>query len=326
MNRFRFRKAILCLLAIFSSLAVCGQNAVLRGKVTDAETGEPLLGASIVLQQNENFLAGTSSDLDGAYELSAEPGSYQLIVSYVSYVPDTIEIEAEPGARIFNESILYIAGTLLGEVVVKSKAVGTTDLAINLIKQNSINAVDGISIDLIKRTGDANIAGALSRVTGVSVEGGKYVTVRGLGDRYSKTLLGGGEIPALDPERNTPQLDIFPSNLIENIVVYKNFTPDLPGSFTGGLVDITTRSHPENFQLTASASFTSNPTATLRDDYLTYNTGDLDNLGFDDGNARFPGWSGKLKGDSTWTGTPFFKSRGCGIRPPTAQRLYWPTT
>ncbi len=288
MSRFYLRMLPLAVAGALLSVVLSAQNATIRGKVSEAETGEPLIAASVLLEQNGEMITGTTTDLDGAYTLQTEPGAYNLIVSYVSYASDTIVIQAEPGGTVFNESILYVEGTFLGEVVVKSQALRTTDLALNLIKQNSVNAIDGISIDLIRRVGDNNLASALTRVTGVSVEGGKYVTVRGLGDRYSKTLLSGGEIPALDPERNTPQLDIFPSNLIDNIVVYKNFTPDLPGSFTGGLVDIRTRSHPEELQLTASASFSYNPTANLRDDFLTYGTGSLDNLGFDDGNRQIP--------------------------------------
>jgi TonB-dependent receptor len=254
----------------------------------DAEAAETLLGATVAVLQNDSLLSGTTTDLDGLYELQLEPGSYQLIISYVAYVPDTIDILAVAGAVVYNETVLYQGGTLLEEVVVSATAVQTTDLAINLAKQNSINTIDGISISQIQRTGDNNLAGALQRVTGVSVEGGRYVTVRGLGDRYSKTLLNGGEIPALDPERNTTQLDIFPSTLIDNVIVFKNFTPDLPGSFTGGLVNIHTKSHPEDFQVNFSTRFSYNPTANLRNDFLTHQGGKTDYLGFDDGTRAIP--------------------------------------
>ncbi|MCB0621758.1 MAG: TonB-dependent receptor plug domain-containing protein, partial [Saprospiraceae bacterium] len=78
-----------------------------------------------------------------------------------------------------------------------------------------------------------DVASAVRRVTGVTVEGGKYVYVRGLGDRYSKTTLNAAEVPGLDPNRNTVQMDLFPTNLIDNILVYKTFSPNLPGDFTG---------------------------------------------------------------------------------------------
>lgn len=271
----------LTLFGICSSLSA--QDAIIRGKVVDAEFGEGLLAATIILNQNDAFLTGTDTDLDGNYSLEVAPGNYQLIISYISYVSDTLDITADAKSVVFNETILYQEGTILEEVVVKAKAAQSSDLAINLTKLNSINSIDGISVDYIKRTGDSDVAGALRRITGVSVESGKYVTVRGLGDRYSKVLLNGGEIPALDPNRNTPQLDIFPSGLLDNVIVYKNFTPDLPGSFTGGLVDIRTKSHPEQFQLSFSASFSYNEYSNLRDNFLSYRGGDLDWLGIDDG-------------------------------------------
>lgn len=287
-NTHLFRLIFLCLLFLFFAATANAQQAILRGKVIDGEFGEPLLGATISIYENDNLIKGTATDLDGAYSLEIAPGTYQLITSYLSYVSDTITVEAISDEVVVNETVLYQEGTLLQEVIVKARASQSSELAVNLIKQKSLNTIDGISVDQIRRTGDNNVAGALQRVTGVSVEGGKYVTVRGLADRYSKTIFNGGELPALDPERNTTPLDIFPSNLVDNIIIYKNFTPDLPASFTGGLVDIQTKSHPEEFQLNFSASFGYNPTANGVDDFLTYDGGSTDFLGIDDGTRSRP--------------------------------------
>ncbi len=94
----------------------------------------------------------------------------------------------------------------------------------------------------------------MERVTGASVVGGKFVVVRGLGDRYSNTQLNGASVPTADPDRRSVQFDLFPSNLLENIVTLKTFTADQPGNFSGGLVDIRTKSFPEEFELRFSAS------------------------------------------------------------------------
>ncbi|MCB0586803.1 MAG: TonB-dependent receptor, partial [Phaeodactylibacter sp.] len=107
-------------------------------------------------------------------------------------------------------------------------------------------------------------------------------------DRYSKTTLNGANIPGLDPDRNTVQMDLFPTNLLDNIVVYKNFTPDLPGDFTGGLVDVATKDFPEDFTMAASLGFGYNPQVTFNDNFLTYNGGNTDWLGYDDGARDFP--------------------------------------
>ena len=130
------------------------------------------------------------------------------------------------------------------EVVVKAQVIRETEAALLTIKRKSPNMIDGISAETFSKIGDSDAAGAIKRVSGVSVQGGQYVFVRGLGDRYTKTTLGGMEIPGLDPDRNAVQMDIFPTNLINNIVVYKTFTPDLSADFVGGMVDIDTKDFP----------------------------------------------------------------------------------
>jgi hypothetical protein len=112
----------------------------------------------------------------------------------------------------------------LEEVVVTAKVLRTTETALLTVKKNSAVMMDGISASKIRLTGDGTAVEAAKRVTGVSVEGGKYVYIRGLGDRYSKTTLNGVDIPGLDPDRNTLQMDIFPTNLINNILISKNFS------------------------------------------------------------------------------------------------------
>ncbi len=278
----------ICLFLLFI-VQLSAQDATVRGKVLDGDTGEPLLGAAVAFYQDGQLLSGTDTDLDGVFSIDFEPGSYLVEFSYIGYLQDTIEIALAEGVNVLDDIILYPVGTTFDEIVVTAQASRSSDKAITLLKQNSINSIDGISVDFIERTGDPNIADAVQRVTGVSVEGGKYINIRGLGDRYSKTLVNGIEIPALDPDRNAAQLDIFPSSLVDNIIIYKNFTPDLPGSFTGGLAEISTKSHPERFQLEFSASVTYNPQSNLEDDFLTHQGGGLDFLGIDDGTRELPG-------------------------------------
>jgi hypothetical protein len=127
---------------------------------------------------------------------------------------------------------------------VTAKVLRTTETALLTVKKNSAVMMDGISASKIRLTGDGTAVEAAKRVTGVSVEGGKYVYIRGLGDRYSKTTLNGVDIPGLDPDRNTLQMDIFPTNLINNILISKNFSPDMPADFTGGLLNIENEEFP----------------------------------------------------------------------------------
>ena len=97
----------------------------------------------------------------------------------------------------------------------------------------------------------------------VSVQGGKFVYVRGLGDRYSKSILNGVDIPGLDPDRNTIQMDLFPTNLLSNVLVIKSARADLPADFTGGVINIITKDFPTNEELSISIGTSFNPICIL---------------------------------------------------------------
>ena len=117
------------------------------------------------------------------------------------------------------------------------------------------------------RSGDAGQI--VARVTGVSVVGGKYAVVRGLSERYTRTLLNGSRVPSADPYRTSPRLDLFPSAMIDRISVNKTFTPDQPGASSGGTIDITTKSFPEKPFVKATVGTSYNPESNLRDDFLS---------------------------------------------------------
>ncbi|MEM7370725.1 MAG: TonB-dependent receptor [Bacteroidota bacterium] len=262
-------------LTLLISQSSFAQKGTIRGKVSSASSGEALQGATIRLVANGQIRGGAYSDIEGSYTLKAVEGSYDLIVSFISFLNDTIrDVTVTAGQVSIHESVLFEENAVREDLAVEivAKRDEASNVAFLAKKQNHVNAIDGITFDLVQRTGDANAAAAIRRVVGVTVEGGKYVYVRGLGDRYSKTMLNGAELPGLDPNRNTIQMDIFPSNLIDNIVVYKNFTPDLPGSFTGGLVDIRTKDFPAKFTMKVSASTSFNDQASLNENFLTDET------------------------------------------------------
>ena len=156
------------------------------------------------------------------------------------------------------------------------------------MQKKSATVMDVMGGKQMSRTGDPDAASAVKRVTGVSLEGGKYVYVRGLSDRYSKTLLNGAEIPGLDPNRNSVQLDLFPTNVIENMSVPKSFSPDLPASFTGGLINIETKDFPEKYTFQFSTSQGFNTQANFNSNFLGYSGGNTDFLGMDDGTRAIP--------------------------------------
>ncbi|MCU0370012.1 MAG: carboxypeptidase-like regulatory domain-containing protein, partial [Bacteroidales bacterium] len=220
------------------------QNGFIRGAVFDDATGEYLPGVTIFL---EGTTMGTLTDLDGEFNLGAPAGTYDLRISFISYETLMIKgLEVKSGDVTLLENLrLKESAVELNEVVVTAQSVRSTENALMTIKRKSANVIDGISATSFKKIGDSDAASSMKRVTGVSVEGGKYVYVRGLGDRYTKTVLNGMDVPGLDPDRNTIQMDIFPTNIIDNIIVHKSFSADLPADFTGGVIDIAIKDFPE---------------------------------------------------------------------------------
>jgi TonB-dependent receptor len=139
----------------------------------------------------------------------------------------------------------------------------------------------------IERSGEGDIAGALKRVTGLSVVGGKYVYVRGLGERYSLALLNGLPIPSPDPLRRVVPLDLFPTSLLASSLVQKSYSANYPGEFGGGVINLTTRAVPDEPFLTFGGSVGGNTVTTGELGY-TYQGGRYDVWGFDDGTRRVP--------------------------------------
>lgn len=140
----------------------------------------------------------------------------------------------------------------------------------------------------LERQGDDTAAAALTRLTGLSVVSGRFVFVRGLGDRYSSALLNGSPLPSPEPLRRTVPLDLFPSNILNGAAVQKTFSPNYPGEFGGGIIDLKTLSTPNAPFLTLKASSSFN-TETTAQEGLFYYGGDRDWTGYDDGIRDIPG-------------------------------------
>lgn len=279
------------ILSLFFAIAFLpflnAQNGFVRGTVFDGSNGEYLPGVTIFA---EGTTAGTITDLDGKFNLSLAPGVYDLRVSFISY--ETLKINGVkvlPGqVNSLDNLKLKQASIDITEVTVSAQMVRNTDNALLTMKKKSANLLDGLSASGLKKTGDSDAAASVKRIPGVSVEGGKYVFVRGLGDRYTKIMLNGLDIPGLDPDRNTLQMDIFPSNIIDNIIVNKSFTAELPADFTGGAINIETKDFPEERKSNIQGSFGYNPNYHFNSNYLTYEGGKTDMLGFDDGTREIP--------------------------------------
>lgn len=280
-------KNLLVSFLAFFSLTLSAQNGYIRGTVIDDESGETIIGANAAIL---NPLMGTSTDLDGKFSISIAEGSYKVQVSFISFQTLILEDVVVKAGEVNNLGVIRLKtnSQQLEEVVIVATATRKSEAALNTMKKKSATMMDGISAQKMALTGDGNAVEAAQRVTGVTVEGGKYVYVRGLGDRYSKVTLNNLDIPGLDPDKNSLQMDIFPTSLIDNIVVSKTFSASQPADFTGGLVNIETKSFPDEPILDVSASVTYNPSMHFNNEYLGYEGGETDWLGIDDGTRDLP--------------------------------------
>jgi outer membrane receptor for ferrienterochelin and colicin len=262
-------------------------SGAIQGKVVDAQTGEPLTGAYV-------FLGGTQiggvCDLEGSFVLkNVAPGTYTLSSSMIGYNKISVQkVVVQAGKTIRLDFSLQPEALSTEEVVVEAQAVRDTEATLLRERQKAPAVSDAISAQQISRSGSGDAAEAMTHVTGAAVEGGRYVVIRGLGDRYSAVQLNGATLPSADPDKRAVAMDLFPADLLENIVTVKTFTPDRPGSFTGGAVDIGTRSFPEGLTFSLSASTSYNPQVSLKEGYLSYKGGKRDWLGLDDGSRDLP--------------------------------------
>lgn len=282
-----FYLSIILLFASSVFLFAQDQKGTIRGTVYDDATGETLIGVTLQLKTSN---IGAVTDFDGKFNLSTISGTYDLQVSYVSYQPITIT-----GVVVKSGEVTLVDNIRLKEdvqtfeaVVITAEAVRNTESALLTVKKKAPILIDGISAAKFSQIGDGDAAEAVKRVTGVSVEGGKYVFVRGLGDRYTKTTLNSMDVPGLDPDRNSIQIDIFPTSLIENMMVLKSSAADMPADFTGGVVNIETKDFPEEKVFTVSAGIGYNPSMHFNKNYFSYEGGKLDWLGIDDGTRALP--------------------------------------
>lgn len=263
------------------------QNGKIRGTAYDRATGEGMWGVQVVAPSTGD---GAVADFDGKFEFDVPAGTYTLQASFVGYKKVIVNEVVVKAGEVTVIEALWMEESIseMNEVVVTAEAASTSEIALLTAKKKSINLIDGMSSQTFRRIGDSNVGEAAKRITGVSVEGGKYIYVRGLGDRYTKTTLNGMDIPGLDPDRNSIQIDVFPTNLVDNLIILKSFTPDLPADFTGGIVNIETKDFPDQKIFDVSLGIEYNPSMHFNPDYVTYEGGNTDFLGFDDGTRELP--------------------------------------
>ncbi|MDX1661616.1 MAG: carboxypeptidase-like regulatory domain-containing protein, partial [Gemmatimonadota bacterium] len=264
------------------------ETATLQGKVLDDQTGQPLIGAQVLVAGTDQ---GTVTDVDGRYRLSLAPGSYDLQVVYLGYADKTVTGVPVRADRPSYQDVSLTPATVEAEtieVVISAAEERGSVIGALAHQRRSTNVLSGVSAEEISRAPASNAADAVKRVTGTSIVDDKYVYVRGLGERYSTAQLDGVSLPTPEPEKRVLPLDIFPASMVESLFTVKSYTADLPGDFAGGLVDIQTKDIPEQafFSVSGGVGYHEN---LGNIDRPTYPGGALDWLGFDDGTRALPG-------------------------------------
>ena len=251
------------LVGLLSSSPLMGQGPTGRivGTVVDGETGQPLPGAQIALVGTQ---IGTLAGVGGRYTLSGVPAGTQAIqVTFIGHARKTVEGIAVPndGTVMQNVSLASSAIAIEGLTVSATRENGSVGAALNA-ERTAVGVISSTTAEQISKSPDSDAAEAVQRVSGVTVRDGKYVFVRGLGERYTTTSLNGARVPSPEPEKKEVPLDLFPSSLLETITTSKTFTPDQSGDFSGAEVNLKTRSFPARrmFRLSLSAGLNSQST------------------------------------------------------------------
>lgn len=270
----------MCLLSssIWPHARAQSERGSLRGRVLDADFGDPVPGVSIRVLEAD---AAATSDRDGFYlfpdlpvgrfTLSATRDGYQRAVAN--------DVVVAPGAVAELDIRLSSELSEMEELVVRESepvADTATEAGLIALRAQSITFQDSVSRELMSRAGASDAAAAVRLVVGTTIVDGKYASVRGLSDRYVGASVNGFRIPSPDPKRRAVQLDVFPAGTIDSISVSKTFTPDLPGDYSGGGINLKLQSIPDERFLKFSFSRELNRSVYGSEQFLTYKGGGVD--------------------------------------------------
>jgi len=294
----------LLLLICFVGFAIItqAQKAKITGKITSVKN-EALIGVSLTLKSDKTQVAKT--DIEGRYSFTIDVAkAYTLDLTYVGYKNKTVnDIKATAvGEDVVIDVLLEETNSKLTDVVVsasRSTNKGATDNALIAFQKNTNTVASVISAESIKRSPDRNTAEILKRTPGASIQEGKYIIVRGLADRYNQAMLNGILLTSTEPDRKTFSFDLFPSQIIDNIIINKAFVPELPGEWAGGLIQVNTKDIPSKNFFNVQLGTSANSLITGKE-FLKDKGGKTDWYGIDDGTRAFPaGYTTKSNFDTS---------------------------
>lgn len=286
MNKKMNFKTLFTLAIVIITKVAFSQNSSIKGKVIDEKTGETLPGAVVLIQ---GTTIGSNTDLDGNFTIgNVAPGKYNLVCKLISYntknITEVIVKEGEPTILTIS---MGTASTELGVVEVTATISKETNSNLTMMQKNNASLSDGISSESIRRSPDKNTSDVLKRVSGASIQDNKFVIIRGLSDRYNTAMINGLPLPSTEPDRKAFSFDIFPSSMLDNMMIYKTANADLPGDFAGGVIQINTKDIPDENFVSFSAGAGYNSQSTFKE-YQTYKGSKTDWLGYDKSERILP--------------------------------------
>jgi len=279
-------KYLTLLLLIFASVAIAQQSG-LKGIVADKVSKETLVGATVLIQ---GTTTGSTTDLDGNYMIKGlAPGSYNLVISYISYKTQIIE-KVEVVKDLMLDLNIDLEGnsvSLEGVVIsAKSKTGGSEISMLSSMKMSNL-VVSGISSQQISRSQDRDASEVIRRVPGITIMDDRFVMVRGLSQRYNTVWLNNASTPSSEADVRAFSFDVIPSSMLENIMVFKSPAPELPADFSGAAIKIFTKNNADNNSLSVAYSTSYRPGVTFKD-FSNYRMSKYEWLGFDDGKRALP--------------------------------------
>ena len=295
------KRLFILITIIFSTLFAQAQKAKFIGKVTNTKN-EALIGVTVSLKGDR--AQSTKTDVEGRFTFSIDINKeYTLVASYVGYKENSITVKATTaGEEVSADLLLEENNKNLKDVVVSTNRgtnKGATDNALIAFQKNTNTVASVISAESIKRSPDRNTAEILKRTPGASIQEGKYIIVRGLADRYNQAMLNGILLTSTEPDRKTFSFDLFPSQIIDNIIINKAFVPELPGEWAGGLIQVNTKDVPSKNFFNIQIGTSANSLITGKE-FLKDKSGKTDWYGIDDGSRSLPmGYTTKSNFDTS---------------------------
>ena len=276
-----FKVCLFGFIGLACPTALLKAEGIIKGTVLDKNSGEPVIGAAVMLEQT---LKGAATDLDGSFSISGIPaGKYNLHVSCLSYTTLKVEgVEITDDRTVELKIVLEAATEALEEVTVRAVRKMNSEVAmVNAVKASPV-VMSAVSSQLITKSQDRDASEVVKRIPGISIIDDKFVIARGLSQRYNNVWINNSAVPSSEADSRAFSFDIVPSAQIENIMIMKSPSPEIPADFTGGFIKISTKDTPEKNQYMLSYGVSVNDRTHFRN--FKYNKGSAtDWLGFDNG-------------------------------------------